>query len=125
MKYSVDKQEKYALLTLAEENLNSLLAPHLKSEFYVMHNEGIPSLILDLSGVKFVDSSGLSAILTGNRLWKASGGSFVLTGLAHPSVKKLIEISRLDSILSIIPTVEESVEFIFMEEMEREISGEE
>jgi anti-sigma B factor antagonist len=125
MKYSVDKQEKYALLTLAEENLNSLLAPHLKSEFYVMHNEGIPSLILDLSGVKFVDSSGLSAILTGNRLWKASGGSFVLTGLAHPSVKKLIEISRLDSILSIIPTIEEAVEFIFMEEMEREISGEE
>ena len=41
--------------------------------------------------------------------------------VAHPSVKKLIEISRLDSILSIIPTVEESVEFIFMEEMEREI----
>ncbi|MBK8720793.1 MAG: STAS domain-containing protein [Saprospiraceae bacterium] len=125
MKYSVDKQDKYALLALEEENLNSLLAPHLKSEFYVMHNEGIPSLILDLSAVKFVDSSGLSAILTGNRLWKASGGSFVLTGLVHPSVKKLIEISRLDSILSIIPTAEESVEFIFMEEIERELSTEE
>jgi anti-anti-sigma factor len=125
MKYSVDKQDKYALLALEEENLNSLLAPHLKSEFYVMHNEGIPSLILDLSAVKFVDSSGLSAILTGNRLWKASGGSFVLTGLVHPSVKKLIEISRLDSILSIIPTSEESVEFIFMEEIERELSTEE
>ena len=90
-----------------------------------MHNEGIPSLILDLSAFKFVDSSGLSAILTGNRLWKASGGSFVLTGLVHPSVKKLIEISRLDSILSIIPTAEESVEFIFMEEIERELSTEE
>ena len=125
MKYSVDKQDKYALLALEDENLNSLLAPHLKSEFYVMHNEGIPSLILDLSAVKFVDSSGLSAILTGNRLWKASGGSFVLTGLVHPSVKKLIEISRLDSILSIIPTAEESVEFIFMEEIERELSTEE
>ena len=125
MKYSVDKQDKYALLALEEENLNSLLAPHLKSEFYVMHNEGIPSLILDLSAVKFVDSSGLSAIFTGNRLWKASGGSFVLTGLVHPSVKKLIEISRLDSILSIIPTAEESVEFIFMEEIERELSTEE
>lgn len=125
MKYSVDKQDKYALLALEEENLNSLLAPHLKSEFYVMHNEGIPSLILDLSAVKFVDSSGLSAILTGNRLWKASGGSFVLTGLVHPSVKKLIEISRLDSILSIIHTAEESVEFIFMEEIERELSTEE
>ncbi len=125
MKYTVDKQEKYAILALEEDNLNSILAPHLKSEFFVMHNEEIPNLILDLSAVKFVDSSGLSAILTGNRLWKGTGGIFILTGLVHPSVKKLIEISRLDTVLTIIPTVSESVDFVFMEELEKEMSTEE
>jgi anti-anti-sigma factor len=123
MKYSVDKQEKYTVFQLQEDNLNSLVAPKVKSEFVILSNEGVKNLILDMSEVKFVDSSGLSAILTANRLWK-NLGSFVLTGIEHPSVKKLIEISRLDTVLSIVPTVAESIDFIFMDEIERELNDE-
>jgi len=123
MKYSVNKEEKYAIFKLQEDNLNSIVAPKLKSEFVILSNEGVKNLIFDLSDVKYVDSSGLSAILTANRLWKALG-SFVLTGIVHPSVKKLIEISRLDTVLTIIPSVEESIEYVFMEEIEREIESE-
>jgi anti-anti-sigma factor len=79
-------------------------------------------LIFDLSAVEFVDSSGLSAILTANRLWKAIG-SFILTGIEHDSVKKLIEISRLDTVLTIIPTVQESIDYVFMEEIEKELNS--
>lgn len=122
MKYTVDKQEKYAVFSLEDENLNSTIAPDLKSEFLMMRNSGVMNLILNLETVKFVDSSGLSAILTGNRLWQ--GGSFILTGVESDAVKKLITISKLDSILKIIPTVSESVDFVFMEEMERELNGE-
>ena len=124
MKFVIDKQDKYSLLTLKEENLNSLIAPDLKSEFVFLCNEGVKNLILDLSNVKYVDSSGLSAILTANRLW-SDQGTFVLTGIAHPSVTKLIEISRLNSIFTILPTVEESIDFIFMEEIEKELRTEE
>lgn len=73
--------------------------------------------------MKYVDSSGLSAILTANRLWQGQG-TFVLTGIKHPSVKKLIEISRLESIFKIIPTVEESIDFVYMEEIEKELTSE-
>lgn len=120
MKFSVDKREQYSVFTLEEDNLNSLLAPILKSEFIIYRNEGVKNLILDLSKVKFVDSSGLSAILTANRLWK-DFGSFIITGIDHPAVKKLIEISRLDSVLVIIPTLQESKDYVMMEELEREL----
>ena len=123
MKYSVDKQEHYSIFSVQEDNLNSILAPDLKSEFVIQSNEGVENLILDLSAVKFVDSSGLSAILTANRLWK-NIGSFVLTGVTHPAVKKLIEISRLDSVLTVIPTVAESKDYVMMEVLEREIKSE-
>lgn len=122
MKYSIDKKEKYAVFQLAEENLNSIIAPHLKSELVIFANEGVRNMVFDLSNVQYVDSSGLSAILTANRLWKPLG-TFVLTGIHHPSVKKLIEISRLDTVLTILPTVAESIEFVFMEELEREINA--
>jgi len=124
MKFRLDKQEKYTLFQIDEQNLNSVIAPLLKSEFIFMRNEGVRNLILDMTDVQYVDSSGLSAILTANRLWK-DYGSFVITGAHHPTVKKLIEISRLETILTIIPTLQESIDYIFMEEIERELSDDE
>jgi anti-anti-sigma factor len=124
MKYAIEKKEHYAVLTLQEENLNSVVAPHLKSELVILSNEGVPNLILDLSQVRYVDSSGLSAILTANRLWK-NLGTFVLTGVQHENVRKLIEISRLDSVLNILPTISESTDLILLEEIERSLKDEE
>lgn len=124
MKYTLDKTDQYTIFTLDEENLNSLMAPNLKSEFVFMRNEGVRNLIFDLSKVHYVDSSGLSSILTANRIWK-DYGSFIITGIQHPAVKKLIEISRLDSILTLVPTLEEAKDYVMMEEVEREINSEE
>jgi anti-anti-sigma factor len=121
MKFTLDKQDTYSVLSLDEENLNSLIAPDLKSEFVFLRNEGVRNLIFDLSQVKYVDSSGLSAILTANRLWK-DYGSYVITGITHPSVEKLIKISRLDTILAIVPTVTESIDYVTMEDAERQLN---
>ena len=120
MKFSVDKQDKYTIFSLEEENLNSLMAPDLKSKFVVIRNEGVKNLILNLADVKYVDSSGLSAILTANRIWK-DHGSFILTGIEHENVKKLIEISRLNTVFTIIPTIQESIDYALMDEIEREL----
>lgn len=120
MKYAVDKQESYTLLQLDEANLNTLIAPDLKSQLFILQSEGAQNVIFDLSKVDYVDSSGLSAILTGHRLWKDSG-AFVVTGVNSDSVKKLIEISQLEPILNIVPTVNESVDFIKMDMMERDM----
>ncbi len=124
MKFTLDKQERYAVFQLDEDNLNSLIAPNLKSEFVFLRNEGVKNLIFDLTNVKYVDSSGLSSILTANRLWKGYG-SFILTGVSNPTVKRLIDISRLETILTIIPTVSESKDYVMMEAMEQELNAEE
>lgn len=124
MKFILDKNDKYSVFKLSEQNLNSLVAPDLKAEFIFLRNEGVQNLIFDMTEVEYVDSSGLSSILTANRLWK-DYGSFVITGATHPTVKKLIEISRLDTILTIIPTLQEATDFVFMETIERELGAEE
>lgn len=123
MKFIIDKQERYTIFKPEEDNLNSLVAPQLKSEFFILANEKIKNLILDLSSVRYVDSSGLSSILTARRLW-TSLGSFVVTGVESPAVKRLVEISKVDTVLVILPTIEESVDYIFMEELQRDLEGE-
>ena len=124
MKYQIEKQERYAILTLHEDNLNSAIAPTLKSDLIILHNEGVKNFILDLSNVKFVDSSGLSAILTAHRLWKQDG-SFVVSGKLDPMIVNLFEISRLDTILTVIPTIDEAIDYVLMEEIERDLQAEE
>jgi anti-sigma B factor antagonist len=121
MKFSVDKQEKYVVFQLLESFLNSLIAPQLKTEFVLLRNEKVENLILDLSDVEYIDSSGLSAILTAHRLWKEDG-LFIITGVNHPMIKKLFEISKIDSISVIIPTLEESIEYIFMDQLEKDLN---
>lgn len=122
MKFSIDKKELFVILKIEDKKLNTLNAPDLKSELLILNAEGFRNMILDLSGVSFVDSSGLSAILVANRLCKEAKGSLVLTGM-HPNVSKLVNISQLDSILNIIPTNQEASDFIKMEELTRQISG--
>lgn len=124
MKYRLDKQDSFAILTLDEENLNSTIAPGLKSDLIFLNQEGVRNLVLDLTNVKFVDSSGLSAILTGHRLYKQNG-CFIIAGKLQPMVVKLIEISRLETILVMIPTVSEAVDYIKMTELERQLQEEE
>lgn len=123
MKYTVDKQEKYTLLRLNEEKLDSSIAPQLKSEMVTLHAEGVRNIILDLSEVKYTDSSGLSALLVGNRILQEDNGIFILSRLSDHTMK-LIKISQLDSVLNILPTVEEGIDAVFMHEIEKDMKDE-
>jgi anti-sigma B factor antagonist len=79
-------------------------------------------VILDLAKVEFIDSSGLSALLVGVRLAKENKGTFVITNI-NPHIQKLIKISQLESILTIVPTLAESVDYVMMEELDRDLQG--
>ena len=120
MKYTIDKKEKYSLLRLHEEKMDSTVAPSLKSELITLHAEGIKNIILDLAEVKYTDSSGLSALLVGNRILQEDGGVFILASLTDHTLK-LIKISQLDTVLNIVPTLEEAVDSVFMHEIEKDM----
>ncbi|HTF22043.1 MAG TPA: STAS domain-containing protein [Chryseolinea sp.] len=122
MKYTIDKQEKYSLLRLHEEKLDSSVAPGLKSELITLHAEGVKNIVLDLAEVKYTDSSGLSALLVGNRIVQEEGGIFILTTLSDHTMK-LIKISQLDSVLNIVPKVEEAIDAVFMHEIEKDLKN--
>ena len=120
MKFEVIQKDKVAVIASKVEKLDALHAPELKSEIVMMNKEGHKNLIIDLTETRYIDSSGLSALLVGNRLCRDSNGTFVLCGL-QDGVKKLIAISQLESVLKITPTQNEAVDLVYMEEVERDI----
>lgn len=122
MNFTTDKKDKYALISMKSEKLDSHNSPSLKAELVVINAEGYKNIILDLSETRYCDSSGLSAVLVANRLCKNTGGTFVLCGLQR-SVSKLVSISQLDTILNIVPTLPEAIELLAMDEISRSMEG--
>lgn len=122
MKFALDKKEFFVVIELMEEKLMSTNAPKFKSELAILGAEGYRNMIINLKNVQFVDSSGLSALLLANRMCNESKGSLALCHLGS-QVQSLLKISQLEDILNVFPTLSEAVDFIKMEELEREIKG--
>ena len=124
MNFEIDKKDNYAVVSVKVEKLDSQVSPSLKSELVVLNADEFSNIVIDLSDTRYCDSSGLSAIMVANRLCKNSGGTFVLCGLQR-SVSKLISISQLDTIVNITPTLEEAVDLLALESIEKDLGTEE
>lgn len=124
MNFEIINSDKYTVLKSKVEKLDTNYAPELKSELVLINKSGQKNIIIDLSDTRYCDSSGLSAILVANRLCKGAEGTFVLTGL-QDSVMKLVTISQLHTVLNITPTFNEAVDYVMMEEVERDLNKEE
>lgn len=115
--FAVERSERYSLIRLHAEKLDTMVAPTLKSELVVLNSDGVRNLIIDLSETRYCDSSGLSSILVANRLCKNANGLLVVYGLQEP-VKKLIAISQLDSILKITDNLSSAIDMLVAEDVE-------
>jgi len=100
MNFEIENNNNYSVVSSKVDKLNAANAPDLKSAVVTLNKNAVNNIIIDLSGTSYCDSSGLSALLTANRLCKNSNGTFVLCGL-QPNVAKMIQIAQLDRVLNI------------------------
>jgi anti-sigma B factor antagonist len=65
-------------------------------------------VVLDLSHVRFVDSSGLGAFISCLRQLHGRGGELKLAGMSR-QVRAVFELVRMDRVFDIRPTAEDAV----------------
>ena len=111
MAFDIRKNDKFTLVKVNADRLDTNNAPDLKSELVVISNNGEKNIILDLSSISYCDSSGLRSVLVANRLCEDAIGTFILCGL-QPDVENLVKISMLHTVLLITNTVEEAEELL-------------
>ena len=111
MSFTKTDQENYSIVTSNVEKLDASNAPDLKSELVLINKKSVNNIIIDLTNTKYCDSSGLSAILIGNRLCKDSSGALVICGL-QANVAKMIKISQLDKVFNIAPNLDAAEKMI-------------
>ena len=62
-------------------------------------------VVVDLSRVTYIDSSGLAVLIEGMQNVEEYGGKFALAGLQE-NVRSIFEIARLDQVFRILPDVD-------------------
>ena len=111
MNFESQENDKYSAIQSNVDKLDANNSSELKALFLLTNKKSINTIVLDLGQTKYCDSSGLSAILIGNRLCKDSGGMLIIANL-QPNVKKLIEISQLQTVLNIVKDKSEAQKLI-------------
>lgn len=69
---------------------------------------GGQQLVIDLSQVSFIDSSGLGALLSGFKSANLRSGGLVLAGL-QSRVQSMFELTRLHRVFEIFNTVDDAL----------------
>ena len=67
-----------------------------------------PRLLIDMSGVPFVDSAGLGALIGGIRRAREAGGD-VAVACSRPTLTRLLHTTGFDRIVPVTETVESAV----------------
>jgi anti-sigma B factor antagonist len=80
-------------------------APRVRENLLALIATGIRRLLIDLSRVEFLDSTGLGVLVGANRRLQSNGGSLRLI-CAQERLLKIFRISGLDSVFDIYDTVE-------------------
>jgi anti-anti-sigma factor len=73
-------------------------------------DEGPTNIVLDLSKIDFVDSSGLGALVQLVKKAQSAGGTLQI--VTNPRVTQTVKLVRLEKFLSLQPSVEEALENI-------------
>jgi anti-sigma B factor antagonist len=96
-----------AIVIIRSDNLDAGNAKAFKDGLHPML-EGHQTVLLDMSALSFVDSSGLGALLSCLRVMNNKNGQLKLFAMAKP-VQALFELVRMHRIFSIYNTREEAL----------------
>jgi anti-sigma B factor antagonist len=89
-----------------EGEIDLHVSPRLERELALIIKKRPPSVIVDLSGVEFIDSSGLAVLIRALQDVQRYGGKLALSGM-NDNVRAIFEMARLDQIFVIDPRDDE------------------
>jgi len=74
-----------------------------------VRRENAPTMILDLSGVPYLDSSGLGSLVSASTSCAKAGRRMALPGV-NKRVRKVFEITKVEQVFLMFPTLSDAIE---------------
>lgn len=98
------KEDALQVVAVEDARIDAAVAIEFKDAMRAETTNGSEIVVLDLSKVEFIDSSGLGAIVASMK-FLGKDRTMALAGL-NPTVEKVFRLTRMDSVFSLFPTLD-------------------
>ena len=123
MEFKIDTKEKILVVQPQISMLDANLSDAFVKEIGALPGLSSRNLILDMVLVANADQAGIKAILTVYHQQYDSSMSCALTGLNSSLLKQIKEAD--ENVYNLAPTMLEAIDLVMMEDLERELLGDE
>jgi anti-sigma B factor antagonist len=110
MKVQVRNLDKVSILDCSGD-VDLYSSPRLREALLAEIRPGGPSVLVNMSGVAYIDSSGIATLVEGLQLSRQTQARFGLFGL-RPNARSVLELARLHKVFAIFENETEAVEKI-------------
>lgn len=106
---STDRRGQVIVLTAVVPEIDARNAPAAKQTFHGLIENGSSKIVVDLSSLSFMDSSGLGALVSAVKTARAADGDVRLCGLSA-EVRSIFQLTRLFKVFKVFDNVDEAVD---------------
>jgi len=104
MQYRIDTKGPYTIVLLSGD-VDLQYSPAAREQILKYLNEG-HHVMVDLSSVKYIDSSGVASLVEGYQVAKTKNLQFGLLGVSE-SALQVLQLARLDRVFPIYTSIDE------------------
>lgn len=94
-----------------EGDIDMFTSPGLRDTLLPMFKAGLKGIVVDLTNVSFMDSSGIATLVEGLQWSKKQNKAFVLAGLGT-NVKNALSLTKLENVFTIVPDTEKAMQML-------------
>lgn len=105
--FEIKKDKEFINVSLVGNLMSKQQIQDLLEEIDFYFNDGIKKIIIDLSEMQYMNSTGLSVLINIFTQARNRGGEVIITNIPE-KIKQLLIITKLNSIFNIEETVEEA-----------------
>jgi len=124
MQFKIDTKPTFTVITPLNSNIDANMTAALRQKWKALTESGSGNAIIDLSCCTSADESAFAQLRELHEEVYGNNQSIVFTNL-QPPVWKVVKHEEADILLNIAPTMQEAVDVVSMEILERELFDEE
>ena len=124
MEVKTDTKEKFHVIRVETPHLSANMAAELNHRLLELLKDTIKNIVLDLRTVKSMEVEAAEMLVRLQQHFYESEASFVTCEL-DPELEQFLDSQELLELMNVTPTVSEASDIVQMEEIERELLGDE
>jgi anti-anti-sigma factor len=124
MEFKIDTKDNFTVITPAAGGIDAKLAEELADKCTEVRQSGSNNLIIDLTHCNIVDNTAVKEFIKLHEESYSEEQSLVFTGVSK-AVMDMLKEDESDLLLNIAPKMQEAIDIVSMEVLERDLFNEE